>query len=421
VRAILFVITIAGTDPTAQIPAAPAQAEIVADVRVHGNAAIPADEILRLAALEPGTAFTATTLSEIERRLRESGRFRNVEILKRFASISDASQIVVVIIVDEGPVRIEWAPQRGEAPRTVRRRGPPVMFLPVLDAEDGYGLTYGARFAVPEIAGANSRLAFPLTWGGDKRAGIQLERGFEAGPVDRLIGGAAISRRKHPFFQQNQDRVRIWARVERELTPKFRAGATLASEAHSFLDRDTRLWQTGAEVVFDTRVDPFLARNAVYARVAWDRFAIGETAALHQRTVDVRGHLGLLGQSLLVGRAYRSEANRRVPAFLQPVLGGMDTLRGFKAGSEVGDTLTAGSVELRVPLTSPLNVGKVGVSAFVDLATAYDHGERLRQQRFEKGLGGGVWLAAAFLRVNLAVARGVGRGTRVHVGSTLSF
>jgi hypothetical protein len=382
---------------------------------------LPEDEVLRLAGVETGTPFAADTLDTIGQRLRDSGRFRKVEVLKRFASISDPSQILIVIIVDEGPVRIDWDRQSGEAPKTVRRRGLPLMFLPVLDAEDGYGLTYGARFAVSDIAGGNSRLAFPITWGGDKRAGVQLEKGFEAGPVDRFIAGTSISRRKHPFFQENEDRVRIWTRVETEVTSSLRAGATLASEDNSFQDRDARLWQTGADMVFDTRVDPFLARNAVYARVAWDRFAIRGAAAVHQRGLDLRGHVGLLGQSLLVGRVYRRDANRPLPAFLKPMLGGMDNLRGFKAGSEVGDALAAGSVEVRVPLTSPLNVGKLGVSAFVDLATAYDHGQRLRQQRFEKGIGGGVWLAAAFFRVNLAVARGVGSGTRVHLGSTLSF
>ena len=48
--------------------------------------------------------------------------------------------------------------------RVVKKRGPNVMFLPVVSAEDGYGLTYGAQFAVPDPIGKNSRLAFPATW-----------------------------------------------------------------------------------------------------------------------------------------------------------------------------------------------------------------------------------------------------------------
>lgn len=35
--------------------------------------------------------------------------------------------------------------------------------------------------------------------------------------------------------------------------------------------------------------------------------------------------------------------------------------------------------------------------------------------------GGSVWFAAAFLRLNIAVAHGVGASTRVHVGGGVSF
>ena len=78
-------------------------------------------------------------------------------------------------------------------------------------------------------------------------------------------------------------------------------------------------------------------------------------------------------------------------------------------------------LELLVPLTSPLSFGRIGVSAFVDAATAYDKGSRLRDQEWKQGVGGSVWFSAAFLRVNLAVAHGVGATTRVHVGANVAF
>jgi hemolysin activation/secretion protein len=106
---------------------------------------------------------------------------------------------------------------------------------------------------------------------------------------------------------------------------------------------------------------------------------------------------------------------------LQPILGGMDNLRGFRTGTAVGDTLVAGSVEVRTPITSPLNVAKLGVSAFFDTATVYDHRERLQDQRFLKGVGGSVWLSAAFFRLNLAVAHGLKGSTRVHFGTSFSY
>ena len=81
----------------------------------------------------------------------------------------------------------------------------------------------------------------------------------------------------------------------------------------------------------------------------------------------------------------------------------------------------ATSVELIVPLTSPLNIGKVGVSAFVDSGTVYNHGERFADQTLKQGVGGSVWFAAAFVRVNVAVAHGLGSSTRIQAGGNITF
>jgi outer membrane protein assembly factor BamA len=415
---ILLLLALAGQ---AEQPPAAQPAEVIAEVRVHGNAAIAEEEVLRLANVQLGAPFTADTTASVEKRLRASGKFRNVEVLKRFASIADASQIVVVIVVDEGDVKIEWDRNSGAPPRTVRRRGPPLMFLPVLNVEDGYGWTYGVRFGLQNPVGPHSRVAFPLTWGADKRAAVQLEKDFERGPVDRVTTGFSISRREHPYYEQDDDRVRLAVRAERDLLAPLRAGATFGTEQVQFLAVDTRMLQTGADLVLDTRTDPVLARNAVYARAAWDRYGLSGSDAYRQYSVDLRGYVGFVGQSVVVSRVYRSASDKVLPPFLQPILGGMDNLRGFRTGTAVGDTLVAGSVEVRTPITSPLNVAKLGVSAFFDTATVYDHRERLQDQRFLKGVGGSVWLSAAFFRLNLAVAHGLKGSTRVHFGTSFSY
>jgi hemolysin activation/secretion protein len=96
-------------------------------------------------------------------------------------------------------------------------------------------------------------------------------------------------------------------------------------------------------------------------------------------------------------------------------------VRGFKAGSAAGDSDVAGSLELLVPLTSPLHIARLGVSAFTDAGTVYDNGERLSDQRILRGVGGSVWMTATFIRFSVAVAHGIGASTRVHVGGTVSF
>src|SRR5205823_8162846 len=110
----------------------------------------------------------------------------------------------------------------------------------------------------------------------------------------------------------------------------------------------------GGEGGFDARLDPMLARDAVYARAARTHFAFRNGDALNGAELEGRGYLGLFGQNVLVVRALRDDADKPRPAYLQPMLGSLANLRGFRAGTAVGDTLVAGSIELRLPLTSPL-------------------------------------------------------------------
>ena len=83
------------------------QPERVADIQVHGNTLTPDAEILKLAGVAIGQPLTDKTLNEVSARLRASHKFEHVDVLKRFASIADPSQIAVVIVVDEGSVTIQ--------------------------------------------------------------------------------------------------------------------------------------------------------------------------------------------------------------------------------------------------------------------------------------------------------------------------
>ena len=403
------------------------QLERVVDIQVHGNTLTADAEIFRLAGVHLGMPVEPTTVEETTARLRASRKFEHVEVLKRFASITDPSQIALVIVVDEGPVTIhdDGGVTPGAAgppgiPGVQKAKGPRPMFLPILDFEDGYGFSYGVRVAAVEPAGKGSRVSFPATWGGEKRAGAEFDQ--ELGKaITRVQIGADLTRRKNPFFEENDDRGRVWVRGERDVARSLRLGATAEWQHVSFFQTTDRVKRVGADVVFDTRIDPMLARNAVYARAAWDHVAFAKAADANRTELELRGYLGLARQSVLVLRGIRKDADRPLPPYLSPLLGGTANLRGFKAGSAIGDTLVAASAELRLPLTSPLNVAKLGVSAFLDVATVYDKGERLRKRQFDRGFGGGVWMSAAFIRLNLYVAHGVGRSTRAHFGTTVLF
>ena len=388
---------------------------------MHGNTLTADDEIRRLAGLQPGDAVGEKTLDDAARRLRDTKRFESVQVLKRFASIEDPSQILIVIIVDEGPVRIEMTGDPASPARAVKSRRINLMFLPILGVEDGYGVTYGARFAVPNPAGADSRISFPLTWGGEKRAAVEFDKTFSHGAIDRVTAGAAVTGRTNPYYDADDNRLRAWVRGERQIVRWVRAGATGGSQRVTFPSAEgPRVADTfgygGVDVTFDTRIDPVLPRNAVYARAAWEHIG-----GANRTDLDARGYVGVIGQTIAQVRLQRSDSDRPLAPYLKPLLGGMSNLRGFEAGTAAGDSLMAMSAEFVVPLTSPVSIGRLGVSAFFDTGTAYDEGQRAADQVWKRGAGGSVWLTAAFFRVTVAVAHGRGSSTRVHVGATVGL
>jgi outer membrane protein assembly factor BamA len=406
--------------PAATVRAAQ-RAEVVTDIRVQGNVLTPDDEVRRLTGVEIGATFSADMIDKVASTLRATHKFERVEVLKRFASIADASQVVLVVIVDEGPVKIEGFDEPNTPSRVVKRHGFGTLWFPLLDFEDGYGFSYGVQLAKTKVLGENSRLFFPLTWGGTRQAGAALEKNFDGGPLTRIETGANVVGRTNPFFEEDDNRERLWFRAERAVGSTLRVGATAGWQHVSFMNTTDRFTQAEADVTFDTRLDPMLARNAVYGRVAIEHFDFQHATPATRTDLDGRVYVGLFGQNILVLRAQRQDSNVPLPPYLQPMLGGMANLRGFRAGSAIGDTLVSGSAEIRAPLTSPISLGKFGVSAFVDVGTIYDKGQSLSEQTFSKGIGGGVWFAVTAFRLNLVVAHGIGAGTRVHFGTTTSF
>ncbi|MGE4056686.1 MAG: hypothetical protein AB7F99_17995, partial [Vicinamibacterales bacterium] len=217
----------AGQQPVVTRPSAQA---IVADIQVHGNLATPAETILKLSGVAIGEPFDEAMPGRVADRLRSAARFDSVEVLKRFASIADLSKIVLVIVVDDGPVAVDWGAT--DPSTAVRRRGGTrPMFHPILNREDGYGFTYGGGVAFVLRRANRARLSFPLTWGGQKRAAAELDMPVSAGPLTRLTAGASVSRQKHPFFEVDEDRQTAWVRGERRLTSSVTGGAR--SEEHT--------------------------------------------------------------------------------------------------------------------------------------------------------------------------------------------
>jgi outer membrane protein assembly factor BamA len=260
----------------------------------------------------------------------------------------------------------------------------------------------------------------PLTWGGERRAGAELEREFDTGPITRVIGGAAVFRRVNPHFDVPDMRIEARGRAERRFTSWLVAGAGARTARVEFAGVEAQHHAAGADITVDTRHDPSFPRDAIHATIGWERLAFedGDAGRLHG---DVRGYLGVGGSRVLALRTQFSRAASPLPPAEQPLLGGSRSLRGYRTGHTAGDSMVASSVELRVPLSSPLNVGRLGVKAFVDVGTVWASGTRLRDQQFDRGIGGGVYAGIAAFMLNVDVAWPESGGARVNVGMGVEF
>ena len=188
----------------------PASPGVVAEVRVHGNHTTPDADVMAIIGDVVGKPATDALIADVGTRLEKSGRFEGVDVRKRYRSIDNPDDILLVVVVDE-----VTAVSTGDlTPGPLTKLRSSGMFMPVLNSEDGYGFTYGMRVSFVDQLGPRSRISFPLTWGGERQARAQLERSFTRGPIERLSGEAGIGRRENPHFEIADTRITVKARAE---------------------------------------------------------------------------------------------------------------------------------------------------------------------------------------------------------------
>jgi outer membrane protein assembly factor BamA len=390
---------------------------IVGEVRVHGNHTTPDADILAIVGDVVGKPATDALVTEISTKLERSGRFDGVEVRKRFRSIENPDDIRLMVVVDEVP----GIDPLDLTPSPMKKFWSSGMFLPILHSEDGYGLTYGARFSFVERLGPRSRITIPLTWGGERGARVQVERAFKTGPIERIAGEYGITQRENPHFEIDDRRIGYAARLDAAPARWLRFGAGGRSDEVRFGDVDDTVSRVGADATIDTRVDPAFPRNAVHATFGFDRLNF-DAGRANQKKADVRGYVGLLGQTVLALRGVGIFTDTALPPYEQLLLGGAANLRGYDAGYKAGNNLAAVSAELRIPITSPLTIGRFGVKAFADAGTIYGVGEKLSDQHFDdRGIGGGAYLHLTVVSLSLDVARSRAGDTRFHFGMGVTF
>jgi len=399
-------------------PPSPPVTETVAEVRVHGNHSIPDAEMLALVGVALGEVVTPNLIETVTERLEASGRFATVEVRKRYRSLTATDRVALVIVVREEPA----ASVRNDLLRALTRLAGQPMFLPVLDYEEGYGLTYGARFSLLDVAGEGSRMSVPATWGGERGVGIELEAPLPGRVVDRLLAGGSRTRRQHPALGLVDDRTRVRVGADRRFSSGVRFHAALTRDEVRFGSGVDRLMRTEVGVDYRPAAATSFPRNTAALAASVERIAVdGGAGPVLRPRLDAQAFVGVTGQSVVAARLLYEGASGPLPLFEQPLLGGGATLRGWPVGTRMGDRLLAGSLELRVPVTSPLSVGSAGLRFFYDRAAVWNAGQSLRGAEFLDGAGVGVFFAPQFFQVHVDVAHDLVGSVRVHVGAGIQF
>ncbi|MEY4093174.1 MAG: hypothetical protein RLZZ53_373, partial [Acidobacteriota bacterium] len=193
----------------------------VAEVRVHGNHTTPDADILGIVGDVIGKPATDQLIAEVQIRLERSHRFDDVEVRKRYRSIENLDDVLLMVVVNEVP----GVDPLDLTPSPVKQFWRSGMFMPILHSEDGYGLTYGMRVAFVDRLGPRSRITIPVSWGGERQARVQIERSFKRGPIERLNGEFGVVRRENPHYELSDRRIGFAARAESAPTRWLRLGA----------------------------------------------------------------------------------------------------------------------------------------------------------------------------------------------------
>jgi len=288
--------------------------ETIHEIRVHGNAAVPDADIIKLAGIALGDPIAADSVSAIEKRLKDSDRFETVDVRKRYRSLDDPTDVAIVLVVHERPgvtsaTSSGGNPLSGSWNRLTNR----VMFFPILSYADGYGFTYGGRVSTIDLLGAGERLSVPLTWGGTKRAALEAERSFKTGPISRVFSSFGIWNRENPHYDIDDQRVELKGRVERQFAHVVRVGVDASRSSVEFGTQNDDIWTIGTNVMLDTRADPAFPGNAVVLGAGWSALNVRGLDRINRYDTDARGYLRVIGQSALAGRIQYFNTDATLP------------------------------------------------------------------------------------------------------------
>lgn len=378
--------------------------DVVTDIRVHGNYKTTDAEILKIAGIEKGDEVDDEKIAAAQKRLLRSGKFKSVEIRKRYRSISGSGPVALIILVNEK----ESLPSK-------------FLYMPILSYSDERGFTYGLQTTAIDLLGMGERIGIPLSWGGTKQAAIELRFDVENPLFNRIAFEFGRIIQEHPYYEIDDDRTYYKASLKRRAGPLL-VGVKGGYSKVNFEPFEERFYSYGIDAAIDTRRDILLPGDAIYIGAGWEQLDFRDSdRQIDLVTIDLRGFKRLIGQTLLAGQAYSKTSNGNLPPYLKPFMGGAATLRGYKPGSFIGDNIFLGSLELRVPLQPLTAFYQAGILLFWDSGAVWDEGFAFDDAEMQYGAGIGGYISAAGFGIKLDIASDLDDNYRLHVSSGFRF
>lgn len=385
----------------ATVGAAQETLQRIVEIRIFGNYETPDEEVLAAAGIAPGDAIDEAGLEALRSRLQEAG-YRDVEILRRYRSLTSTDEVVLILSLRE-PVPVSSK----------------FLFLPEIHYNEDEGFSIGGRVSSKSLLGAGELISVPVTVWGVDRAAIEVTRSWQSGYG---VGGSFEYRHfNNPFYDVADERLRGALFFERAFSNSLRARLHGGWEDVDFGGTQDRLWRYGATLTFDTRPNATFPYDAVLARAGWEGIDTDSLGVVNRATFELAGYKTLFGPVVLAARGLYENADAPLPLYERPFVGGMVSLRGTRAGTYSGDGQMLGTVELRIPLTTMSGLGRAGFTLFWDTAAVWDHGSSVADAPFHHGVGGGVFLQVPIVRLNIDVGNDLEGSTRVHFGLGFRF
>lgn len=390
----------------AQVASVAGSAETVeiTEIRIHGNYSIADAEVETLAGVAIGDRVGLTALVIIEARLRDSGRFEDARAEWRYRSLTRRDQVVLLLTVQEK--------------MSVAKK---FLVLPQIHYNEDEKFSIGGRLSAKDLFGGGTLISVPVLIGGVDSVGLEVSRHWDGGTG---LGGQFQWRQfENPFAKVQDDRTGGGLWFERRFAKAFQVRVDGDYYDVNFGGEKDKLLRYGIGATFDTRPSLNFPYDSVLAGAAWQRVDPDAGPSVNRYRFELAGYKTIIGQVVLAARGVLHTADAPLPAYERPYVGGMESLRGTKAGTFSGDSTALGTVELRIPMTSVLtgSIVRLGFTAFWDTVAVWDYGEKLSGQRFHHGVGAGVYLQAPLVRLNLDVGNNLEGNTRVHFGLGFRF